>query len=57
MPPRKKKPDPDKLNPFERSGKQPYQTMKIPLKTILCDNEALPVLTQLVFDSSNYLII
>ena len=38
--PRKKKPDPDKLNPFERSGKQPYQTLKIPLKTILCDKEA-----------------
>ena len=56
MPPRKKKPDPDKLNPFERSGKQPYQTLKIPLKTILSDNEALPVLTQLVFDMNELVI-
>ena len=56
MPPRKKKPDPDKLNPFERSGKQPYQTMKIPLKSILCDKEALPVMTQLVFDMNELVI-
>ena len=56
MPPRKKKPDPDKLNPFERSGKQPYQTLKIPLKTILCNKEALPVLTQLVFDMNELVI-
>jgi hypothetical protein len=56
MPPRKKKPDPDKLNPFERSGKQPYQTLKIPLKTILCDKEALQVLTQIVFDMNDLVI-
>ena len=56
MPPRKKKPDPDKLNPFERSGKQPYQTLKIPLKIILCDKEALPVLTQIVFDMNDLVI-
>jgi hypothetical protein len=56
MPPRKKKPDPDKLNPFERSGKQPYQTLKIPLKTILCNKEALPVLTQIVFDMNEIVI-
>jgi len=56
MPPHKKKPDPDKLNPFERSGKQPYQTLKIPLKTILCDKEALPVLTQIVFDMNELVI-
>ena len=30
-------------DPFERSGRQPYQTLKIPLKTILRDKEALPV--------------
>ena len=56
MPPRKKKPDPDKLNPFERSGKQPYQTLKIPIKTILCNKEALPVLTQIVFDMNEIVI-
>ena len=57
MPPRKKKPDPDKeINPFERSGKQPYQSLKIPLKTILCDKEALPVLTQIVFDMNDLVI-
>ena len=43
-------------DPFERSGRQPYQTLKIPLKTILRDKEALPVLTQIVFDMNDLVI-
>ena len=35
---------------FEKCGRQPYQTLKIPLKTILRNKEALPILTQIVFD-------
>ena len=49
-----KKPKPP--DPFERSGRQPYQTLKIPLKTILRDKEALPVLTQIVFDMNDLVI-
>jgi hypothetical protein len=48
--------NPKPPDPFERSGRQPYQTLKIPLKTILRDNEALPVLTQLVFDMNDLVI-
>ena len=43
-------------DPFQRSGRQPYQTLKIPLKTILRDKEALPVLTQIVFDMNDLVI-
>ena len=49
-----KKPKPP--DPFERAGRQPYQTLKIPLKTILRDKEALPVLTQIVFDMNDLVI-
>ena len=49
-----KKPKPP--DPFERAGRQPYQTLKIPLKTILRDKEALPVLTQIVFDMNDMVI-
>ena len=48
--------NPKPPDPFERSGRQPYQTLKIPLKTILCDKEALPVLTQIVFDMNDLVI-
>ena len=48
--------NPKPPDPFERSGRQSYQTLKIPLKTILRDNEALPVLTQLVFDMNDLVI-
>ncbi len=48
--------NPKPPDPFDRSGKQPYQTLKIPLKTILRDKEALPVLTQLVFDMNDLVI-
>jgi glycosyltransferase involved in cell wall biosynthesis len=41
---------------FERSSRQPYQTLKIPLKTILRDKEALPVLTHIVFDMNDLVI-
>jgi len=53
MPTSKNSKPPD---PFERSGRQPYQTLKIPLKTILRDKEALPVLNQLVFDMNDLVI-
>ena len=43
-------------DPFERFGRQPYQTLKITLKTILRDKEALPVLNQLVFDMNDLVI-
>ena len=44
-------------DPFERSGRQPYQTLKIPIKTILIDlKNSLPVLTQLVFDMNDLVI-
>jgi len=48
--------NPKPPDPFERSGKQPYQTLKIPIKTILRDKEALPILTQLVFDMNELVI-
>ena len=48
--------NPKPPDPFERSGRQPYQTLKIPLKTILRDKEALPVLNQLVFDMNDLVI-
>jgi len=44
-------------DPFQRSVSQPYQTLKIPLKTILRDrHNALPVLNQLVFDMNGLVI-
>jgi hypothetical protein len=48
--------NPKPPDPFERSDKQPYQTLKIPLKTILHDKETLTVLTQLVFDMNDLVI-
>ena len=53
MPTSKNSKPPD---PFERSGRQPYQTLKIPLKAILRDKEALPILNQLVFDMNDLVI-
>ena len=47
----KKPPD-----PFKRSKKQPYKTLKIPLKTILQDNESLPIINQIVFDMNDLVI-
>ena len=47
----KKPPD-----PFKRSKKQPYKTLKIPLKTILQDDEALPIINQIVFDMYDLVI-
>ena len=48
--------NPKPPDPFERSGRHPYQTLKIPLKTILRDKESLPVLTQLIFDMNDLVI-
>ncbi len=48
--------NPKPPDPFERSGRHPYQTLKIPLNTILRDKEALPVLTQIVFDMNDLVI-
>ena len=59
--------NPKPPDPFERSGRHrpfgtqgeqrsPYQTLKITLKTILRDKEALPVLNQLVFDMNALVI-
>ena len=48
--------NPKPPDPFERAGRQSYQTLKIPLKTILRDKEALPVLTQIVFDMNDLVI-
>ena len=49
-------PNPKPPDPFEKSERQPYQTLKIPLKTILRDKEALPVVTQIVFDMNDLVI-
>ena len=48
--------NPKPPDPFEKSERQPYQTLKIPLKTILRDKEALPVVTQIVFDMNDLVI-